>query len=140
MSHFGQHSCRTVRMRFRSAALLTLLVASFVVDANGLQGSDSFAPLEEWKAAVANRDKVALAAFYARIPPPEILVARNKVKSSETLNDELAFWAGLPSSNVTNLNVKLLSLETARNQTKLTLRLECLKEHQPVSSECSRPG
>ena len=115
---------------FRLAAVLTLV--SFVVDANGVQGSDSFAPLEQWKAAVVSGNNPALAAFYAKVPPPEIWVARNKVKSAETLNDELAFWAGLSSSHVGSLNVKVLSLETAKNQTKLTLRLECLKENQPV--------
>src|SRR5438270_7810714 len=111
---------------FRYTAAVTFL-ASFVIHANGIPVNDSsFTPLEQWKAAVANRDNIALATFYARVPAPEMWVASNRVKRSETLNDELAFWAGLSSSNVTNLNVKVLSVETARNQTKLTLRLECL--------------
>jgi hypothetical protein len=116
---------------FRYAAFT--LMASFVVDANGIQVNDSpFTPLEQWKAAVANGDKAALASFYARVPPPELWVARNKVKSSETLNEELDFWMGLSSSHIKNLNVKVLSLETVRNQTKRALRVQCLKGNQPV--------
>jgi thioredoxin 1 len=117
---------------FRYTVLLAFL-ASLVVDANGTQlNNASFSPLEQWKVAVANGDKAALAPFYATAPPAEIWVARNKIKTSETLNDELEFWASLASSGVTNLTVKVLSLETARNQTKVTLRIECVKANQPV--------
>ncbi len=120
-------------MRWFRYTVLSAFLASVVVNTVGAKVNDgSFTPLDQWKLAVANGDKAALVPFYATVPVPEILVAKNKVKTPERLDDELEFWAGLSSSGDRNFKVKVLSLETGSNQTKTALRIQCVRANQPV--------
>ncbi len=120
-------------MQWSRCTVQLAVVASLIAYATWARvNNGSFTPLEQWKVAVATGDKAALALFYSTVPAAEILVAKNKIKTPESLGNELKFWAGLSSSGVRNLDVKVLSLETARNQTKLVLRVQCMKGNQPV--------
>ncbi len=99
-----------------SAALLFFL-ASFAE----AKTAAAFPPFEHWKAAVATGDEGALSKLYSTNPPARLLVGNGNASS---LNDELQFWAGLKASGVTNINPKVLSVETAGNQTRLVLRVQ----------------
>jgi thiol-disulfide isomerase/thioredoxin len=105
-------------------ALLTI-TASYAEE----KAPASFAPLEQWKAAVMAGDKATLAQFYATRPPAKILVGKGNV---ESLNNELQFWAGLTSAGVTKFNPKVLSIETVGNQAKLVLRVQAVHANQPI--------
>jgi thioredoxin 1 len=111
--------------------VLAFLV-NFRIFATGAEGqaAGSFAPFEQWTAAVLAGDKATLARLYTAHPPARILVG--KYNKPESLDDELQFWAALQSSDVTKLAPKVLSLETANNQTKLILRVRAAKANQPV--------
>ncbi|HTT60841.1 MAG TPA: thioredoxin family protein [Bryobacteraceae bacterium] len=83
-------------------------------------GATSFAPFDAWKNAVIAGDRAALARLYSTTPPA-VAKAGNK---SESLDDELRFWAGLRSSGVTELHPKLLEITADAGQTRLLLRIE----------------
>jgi hypothetical protein len=113
-------------------AVVLAFLPNFAIFAGDALGNAPrlFAPFEEWKTAVLAGDKAALAPLYTTRPPAKIQVG--KAVNVETLEEELRFWAGLPSSGITNVHLKVLSLEAARNQTKLFLRVQAVKVSQPV--------
>jgi len=73
-------------------------------------------------------DKAALAQLYSMNPPAILQVGKDKVG----LNDELQFWAGLPSSGVAEFNPKVLELNVLGNRVQLLLRIEAVKTNQSV--------
>jgi hypothetical protein len=75
-------------------------------------------------------DKAALAPLYSTHPPAKLLVG--KTAKLENLEEELQFGASLRSSGLTNFRLKVLSLETVRNQTRLVLRVQAVQASQPV--------
>ena len=115
----------------RHAAVLVFL-GNFAVLASNVPGNAprTFAPFEEWRTAALAGDKAALAPIYSIRPAAKILAG--KPVTIEPLEDELQFWAGLRSSGLTNFRLKVLSLETAGNQTRLILRAQAIKASQPV--------
>jgi thioredoxin 1 len=119
-------------MKWLRCAVALAFLVNFTVFASGAEGKapGSFAPFEQWKTAVLAGDKAALAQLYTTHPPPRILVG--KYNKAESLDDELWFWTALQSSDVTKLAPKVLSLETANNQTKLILRVQAEKANQPL--------
>ena len=84
----------------------------------------SFPPFEQWKTAVAAGDAAALSKLYSSNPPARLLTDTGRAAS---LNDELQYWSRLKASGVTNISPKVLSLETAGNQTRLVLRVQATK-------------
>jgi thioredoxin 1 len=79
----------------------------------------SFAPLEEWKSAVIHGDRAALTKLYSVKPEAVTQVTKNRI----TLKDELAFWAGLKQSGLTDFHPRLLELTTVNGHTQLVLRI-----------------
>jgi thioredoxin 1 len=104
------------RIVVSGSAVFLAFLASFA-QANG---AASFAPFEQWKAAVAAGDEAALSKLYSANPPAKVVVSNGNAGS---LNDELQYWAGLKASGVTNFNPKVLSLEETGNQARLVLRV-----------------
>ena len=119
-------------MKWLRRAVVLAFLANFAIFASDAQGNAprTFAPFEEWRTAVLAGDKAVLASLYSTRPPTKIQVG--KAANVENLEDELQFWTGLPSSGIMNVRLKVLSLETARNQTKLLLRVQAVKASQPV--------
>jgi thioredoxin 1 len=119
-------------MKWLRRAVVLAFLANFAIFASDAQGNAprAFAPFEEWRIAVLAGDKAVLASLYSTRPPTKIQVG--KAANVENLEDELQFWTGLRSSGIANVRLKVLSLETARNQTKLLLRVQAVKASQPV--------
>jgi thioredoxin 1 len=101
-----------------------MIVTSYAGDSSPA----SFAPLEQWRGAIAAGDKAALAQLYTTRPRAQVLLDKGR---SESLDDELQFWTSLKSAGVTKFTPKVLSLETFRNQAKLILRIQAVKANQP---------
>lgn len=78
-----------------------------------------FAPLEAWKAAVANGDQAALAKLYNR--SAKVYFGRDKTPIA--LPDELAFWAGMKAHGLTAFNPRLLEITTTQDKTRVRLRI-----------------
>ena len=77
--------------------------------------ADSFVPFQDWKAAVMAGDQAVLTKLYAG-----------------NLEDACRYWAGMKSSGVTGFNPKVLTVAKREGKTALVLRVEALKEGQPV--------
>jgi thioredoxin 1 len=102
-----------------SALILTACLARSV------HAAGSFAPFEEWKAAVIAGDRTALSRLYSTDPPA---VARRVGETKGTsLDDEWRYWAGLKSSGLTDLNPKVLDVAVVKGATRVLLRIEAVK-------------
>jgi hypothetical protein len=103
-------------MRVLGVALCALAAASAVEPPPA-----SFAPFEEWRKAVLSGNAKALAGLYSEHPPARLLLG----KSQElTLDSECKFWGNLNAYGITDVNPKILSLETSNRQTQLVLRID----------------
>ena len=78
-----------------------------------------FAPLEAWKAAVANGDRAALRKLYS----PNAKVYTGRDKPPIALQDELAFWSDLKAHGLTGFNPRLLEIIIVDGKTRLRLRI-----------------
>jgi hypothetical protein len=87
-------------MRLRNLLFVPVFatLASFAVAA--VPSAGSFAPLEQWKAAVIAGNASLLKSMYSSNPPAHVMT----VSGDSTSDAESAFWAGLKASRVT-LNV-----------------------------------
>jgi len=82
-------------------------------------GQKPFAPLEEWKAAVLDGDRAALAKLYSVKPKAATTAGKDRV----ALPDEWAFWTGLKKRGMTDFQPRLLELTTEKGVTRLVLRI-----------------
>ncbi len=89
----------------------------------------SFAPFEEWKAAVRSGGQFALSRLYRANPPAVTMVGRD---TTVALADELRFWAGLKEAGLTRINPKVLQITSSPGRTRLLLRIEAMKGDQPL--------
>ncbi|HLY17586.1 MAG TPA: thioredoxin family protein [Bryobacteraceae bacterium] len=105
-----------------------LLAAALCACASLASGAGSFAPFEEWKAAVAAGDQASLARLYSSNPPAKVVVGRD----NGALADEQQFWAGLKSAGVTDVNAKLLDVDTNSGKKRVLLRVHAMKNGQSV--------
>lgn len=73
----------------------------------------SFEPLTQWKAAVASGDRSALAHFYSTSPPAQTKIQTSKTDTSTSTDplEEPAFWSGLASQGMSEVNTKVLEFE-----------------------------
>lgn len=73
----------------------------------------SFEPLTKWKAALASGDRSALAHFYSTSPPAQTKVQTSKTDTSTSADpsEEPAFWSGLASQGMNDVNAKVLEFE-----------------------------
>jgi thioredoxin 1 len=67
--------------------------------------AQSFAPLDQWRAAVLSGNASALSALYTQSPAPEIV---GPDKRPIPLNDEIAFWSAWKSQGLTNLSAEIM--------------------------------
>ena len=82
----------------------------------------SFAPFEQWKAAVRSANDATLEKMYSANPPAQVQVGR------ETTTDpaaEAKFWADFGRSGLVKFNPKILSISHPQpDSTELVLRVE----------------
>lgn len=82
----------------------------------------AFAPLEQWKAAIQNRDHAALVALYSANPPA---TAQNPQGTARDPSEEPRFWQLLESYGLTDFDPKVLQIERPQpGIAALTLRIE----------------
>lgn len=84
------------------AALLALATA--VSSANAQSADSSFAPFEQWKAAVLAGDAAALKALYSANPPAQVNIG--VVKSN--VDADIGFWLGLKA--------RTMKIDVVRNE------------------------
>jgi thioredoxin 1 len=88
----------------------------------GVPTDTSFAPLEKWTAAVLAENKESLRAMYAKAPSD---IAQTLQWKSRDPTEEVDFWSTLPSLGVTELEAKILEVDSLRPDVRqLTLRIE----------------
>jgi ketosteroid isomerase-like protein len=98
--------------------------ALFLVASFASERTASFAPFEEWKAAVIAGHQAALARLYSTDPPAVAQVGRATVGN---LDEEWRFWTGLRSSGVIDFHPKVLDIAVLQDQTKVLLRIEAVQ-------------
>ena len=76
------------------AAILALAIAASFASAQS--GGNSFAPFEQWKAAVLAGDAAALQAFYSTTPPAQVNVGVTK----SSVDADVSFWLGLKARSI----------------------------------------
>ena len=89
----------------------------------------TFAPVEEWKAAVLTGDSAALSRLYSTNPPAVLHLEEAKIDNPE---DEWTFWTTLPSAGFTAVNPKVLDVTEAGGVTRVLLRVEAVQNGRPV--------
>jgi len=96
---------RSSPARYFTAVLGILFPAMVIVAAQTTSSSDaSFAPFEQWKAAVLAGDAAALKAMYSTDPPAHVTVGVVKRDAEADVN----FWLGLKARN--------MKVEVVRNE------------------------
>jgi thioredoxin 1 len=84
--------------------------------------SPVFAPLEQWKDAIANRNTAALAAMYSTSPPAMAKIPQGTTRDP---SEEPRFWQLLETYGLTDFNPKVLQIERPQpGLVALTLRIE----------------
>ena len=104
-----------------------LILCLFAFRAFAAAAPTAFPPIEGWRTAILNGDRDALARNYGT----QALVQAGAKHS--TLDDELAFWAGLKANGLTALNPKILQVsEMDDNNKSLLLRVTAQMNGAPV--------
>ena len=88
------------------------------------RGSNSaeFAPLEQWKQAIIDRNNSALVALYSANPPAIAQIPQGRARDA---SEEPRFWQLLESYGLTDFNPKVLQIEHPQpGAVALTLRIE----------------
>ena len=81
-----------------------------------------FAPLQQWKDAIVNRDNSALVSMYSAFPPA---VAKIPQGTAHDAGEEPRFWELLESYGMTDFDPKILQIERPQPDiVELTLRIE----------------
>ncbi|MGH9689156.1 MAG: thioredoxin family protein [Candidatus Acidiferrales bacterium] len=82
----------------------------------------AFAPLEQWKAAIVNRDRAALVSLYSANPPATAQIPQGTARDP---SEEPRFWQLLESYGLTDFDPKVLQIEHPQPDiAALTLRIE----------------
>ena len=90
--------------KLRFLVLSTLLLTGTVAVPQSNESASSFAPFEQWKAAVLSGDAAALKSFYSTDPPAQVQV--NTVKRD--VDADVSFWLALKPHN--------MKVEVVRNE------------------------
>ena len=104
-----------------SAAAISIIALSLFWPAAALAQS-TFAPLDQWTAAVEKGDAAAVAAFYSKAPLSQ---SQTPAGTSQDTGEEPHFWASLAARGLANFDPKVL--EIARPQPRvvaMVLRIE----------------
>lgn len=113
----------TTAMTLRTFTLALLLVPSAVHS----QNKPSFAPLEQWRAAVVSGDPAKLRAFYSTNPAARVILASGEV-GTET---EVAFWTGLKPRSMKLQTVQLATPETGVQQVGFEAEIVSMAQGKP---------
>jgi hypothetical protein len=82
----------------------------------------SFAPFEQWKAAIRSGNDAALAKMYSANPPAHVQVGQDTMTDP---GEEAKFWADFGRSGPVKFNPKILSISHPQpDATELVLRVE----------------
>lgn len=84
-------------------SFLLALAYSAVAVAQG-PAAVSYAPLEQWRLAVAGGDSAALTQMFVTSPPPQIKSADGK---ASTVEDEVSFWAGWKAKGLSDVRIEI---------------------------------
>ncbi len=102
--------------------LAALLLFSASCQAAQSSASADFAPLEQWKAAIVDRNNSALVSLYSANPPATAKIPQGTARDP---SEEPRFWQLLESYGLTNFDPKVLQIERPEPGTvALTLRIE----------------
>jgi thioredoxin 1 len=85
--------------------LLWMMTACSHPAAGQTADAAGFAPVEQWRIAVATGDAAALRRMFVTSPPPQIKGADGK---DTTLESEVSFWAGWKAKGLTNVRVEIV--------------------------------
>ena len=91
------------------------------------QNKPSFAPLEQWRAAVVSGDAAKLRALYSTNPTARVILASGEV-GTET---EVAFWTGLKPRSIKLQTVQLATPETGVQQVGFEAEIVSLAQGKP---------
>jgi thioredoxin 1 len=96
-----------IRMRHFLTAVTLLWMASASLEPAAGQTTDAagFAPVEQWRTAVAAGDAAALRKMFVASPPPQIKGADGK---DAPLESEVNFWSGWKAKGLTNVRVEIV--------------------------------
>ncbi|MGB6876450.1 MAG: thioredoxin family protein [Candidatus Acidiferrales bacterium] len=99
-------------MTFRIAAVLSvaLLASANVRSQDAAMSSQQFAPLETWKAAVLSGNAAVLRALYSVEPPATTKTPKAAMSSDPAAEPD--FWAGVKSSGLSNLTMRVVRVDT----------------------------
>ena len=107
--------------------------AAATVPMRSAEEKADFAPLAQWRAAVAAGDKTALAALYSSAPPVH---AETSTGASDGSGEEINFWADVYAKGLTNFNPKVLEVHTLKEGLVLVvLRVEMTVGNKPAADE-----
>jgi ketosteroid isomerase-like protein len=86
-------------------SFLALVLACWVTAAEAqVQPAAAFAPLEQWRLAVAGGDSTALTQLYVSSPPPQIKGADGKAVSTQ---EEVNYWVEWKAKGMSDLRVDI---------------------------------
>ncbi len=85
--------------------LIWMITASSLPAAGQTADAAGFAPVEQWRIAVAAGDAAALTRMFATSPPPQIKGADGK---DAPLESEVNFWSGWKAKGLTNVRVEIV--------------------------------
>ncbi len=91
------------------------------------QAGATFAPLEQWKAAVLSGDAAKLSALYSTTPPARVILASGETSAQ----NDIAFWTGLKARRI--------NLEIAQSAASETGVQQVVFEAQILSAALSKP-
>ncbi len=92
-------------MLFLSFAMRRLSFLAIALLLAATARGQSFAPLDQWRAAVLSGNAASLSALYTQSPSPEIV---GPDKRPIPLQDEIAFWSSRKSEGLTNLSAQIV--------------------------------
>jgi hypothetical protein len=102
------------------------------------KAATSFAPFDEWKAAVLAGNDGALARMYSANPPAQTRVGKDVITDPA---EEAQFWSSFGHSGLINFNPKILAISHPQaGATELVLRVEAKIKQAGAPSDAESAG
>jgi thioredoxin 1 len=131
-------------MKIKQAALILAALAvvrvpswgqstSPAAPGGGASDKSDFAPLAQWKAAVAGGDKAELTKLYSTTPSVH---AETSAGASDDSAEEVHFWTDVSAKGLSDFNPKVLELRTLQDGVVMVvLRVEMTAGKDPAADE-----
>jgi len=115
-------------MRHFLTAVTLLWIAATCLEPAAGQTADvaGFAPVEQWRIAVAGGDAAALTKMFVTSPPPQIKGADGK---DATLESEVKFWSGWKAKGLTNVRVEIVKEQLPQPKVHVVMAEVALSVH-----------